>query len=96
MSAYDPSGIDQVPFDGSYDPLPDTRIHYASRNHGPTCQPSNPEISCVCGEDEREHLSAEASELREARALGYTELPANMAADHQFWTRHDRPQRQAS
>lgn len=99
MSAYDREQWDDDgrPFDGRYEPVmprPAARRQYL-RNHGPDCS-CLPHVGCVCDQEEREHMTAEARELSEARALGYTELPANMAADHPFWTRHDRPQRQAS
>jgi hypothetical protein len=72
-------------FDGRYAPiLTRRRSRPAMRGHGPDCR-SNPEVGCVCGEDERAALFAEAREAAAARRMGYAELPSQMAADHPFW-----------
>lgn len=62
MSAYDANGLERVPFDGRYAPLPSRFRRPPERNHGPQCRTSNYEIGCVCGEDERRALRAERSE----------------------------------
>ena len=97
MSAYtnEQWDTDGEMFDGRYDRPVKPYRSPSLKYHGPECS-SLPHIGCVCDEEERQALRAEAREMAEARALGYTELPANMAADHPFWTRHDRPQRKAS
>lgn len=64
MIAYDSTGMERVPFDGRTGPplrsLSPRRP--TSPNHGRQCRPSNPEIGCVCGEDERRALRAERRE----------------------------------
>jgi hypothetical protein len=64
----DASGLERVPFDGRPLTLPTIRRRpRTTPGHGPTCRPSNPEIGCECGEDERR---AEAREWAELRAAG--------------------------
>lgn len=58
MSIYDTTGMERVPFDGRSPRAltPPTRSTHAG--HGPRCN-SNPEIGCVCGEDERQSRASE-------------------------------------
>ncbi len=81
--AYDATGMERVPFDGRVPaPWPSRRHRYAHAGHGPRCS-SNPEIGCLCGEDERASLRAEAIEARQypnAAAEGVVATPAQRAA----------------
>lgn len=56
---YDATGMERVPFDARYPRAfrPPTRRTIAG--HGPRCS-SNPEIGCVCGEDDRANEAAPA------------------------------------
>lgn len=57
MSTYDSNGMERVPFDGRYE-RPSRRIRRSRpTGHGSGCS-SNPEIGCVCGEDDRQNEAA--------------------------------------
>lgn len=85
MTAYDPSGIERLPFDGrTGPPRPSGGPGFTEANHGPTCRPSNPEIGCECGyaewlEEERElrdlrvalDTPPERRDEEQARAVAY-------------------------
>ena len=79
---FDSTGMERVPFDGRITARPDSRIRRTARNHGPSCRPSDPEIGCECGEDERQELDAEARDLgfRSHAALSEAMGPQRMAA----------------
>lgn len=60
MSTY--FDADRRPFDGRSltPPLTGRYPRRPDAGHGAECRPSNPEIGCVCGEDERQALYDEA------------------------------------
>lgn len=57
MSTYDSNGMERVPFDGRYDRPTHRPKRYRLAGHGSGCS-ANPEIGCVCGEDDRQNESA--------------------------------------
>lgn len=73
---WDSSGMERIPFDGRAGSIRSRSrpTRFTASNHGPTCRPSNPEVGCECGEDERQELDAEA------RSLGFRSYDALMEA----------------
>ncbi len=67
---WDSSGMERIPFDGRVPVRSDTRLSHrtSSRNHGPQCS-ANPEIGCVCGYDEGEHVAEPADGYQRAGKL---------------------------
>lgn len=64
MGTWDANGMEHEPFDGTVEVEWGGYESPAPRGHGRRCS-ANPEIGCVCGEDER------GGQDREARSLGF-------------------------
>lgn len=88
MTAWDGSGMERAPFDGRHAPLTTRHRRRPTPGHGPTCRPSNPEVGCECGEDERQALRAEMRELREALDTAPSERDAGQAAAVAYYLAH--------
>jgi hypothetical protein len=89
--SYDPNGMDLEPFDpfgGESRTLAYTYRSRPSPGHGPTCQLSNPEVGCECGEDERQSHRREMRELREALSTAPSERDPDQARAVEFYLSH--------
>lgn len=63
MSRYDLTGWEREPFAGRSDVQPTRRRRRSHAGHGPDCS-TNPEIGCICPEEERHYARLERAEAR--------------------------------
>lgn len=88
MTGYDASGIERVSFDGRPLTLPAHSRRRPSPRHGPTCQPSNPEVGCECGYAEWRDEQDEMRWLRQALATAPDARDADQQAAVAYYLAH--------